>query len=169
MLKDFMEQYWGNRMTVTKQENLKSKFWKFLNSFLVDMLIFIAAILTVILILVLIYVITGQSKLRALISNITLQTIRTMEVLSTDKPVQNCNSGLFKILMILNLVIVMSLLLRKIQKSILFWGQLFSNMVKIKLILANTKSYVSINLSQSARNMHLFKLMGWNITKRCHP
>ena len=62
--------------------------------------------------------------------------------------------------MILNLVIVVSLLLRKIKKSILFWGQPFSNMVKVKLCLADTKSYVSLNLNQSARNMHLFKLMG---------
>ena len=83
-----------------------------------------------------------------------------MEALSTDKPVQNCNSGLLKILIILNLVIVVSLLLRKIKKSILFWGQSFSNMVKIKLILADTKSYVSLNLNQSAGNMHLFKLKG---------
>ena len=124
------------------------------------MLIFIAAIVTVILVLVLIYILTGQSKLRALISTITLQRIRAMEALSTEKPVQNCNLGLLKILMILNLVIVMSLLLRKIKKSILFWGQPFSNMVKIKLILADKKSYVSLNLNQSARNMHLFKLMG---------
>ena len=83
-----------------------------------------------------------------------------MEALNTDKPVQNCNSGLLKILMILNLVIVVSLLLRKIKKSMLFQGQLFSNMVNIKLILADTESYVSLNSSQSARNTHLFKLMG---------
>ena len=44
MLKDFIEQYRDNRMTVTKQENSKSKFQKFINSFLVDTLIFIAAI-----------------------------------------------------------------------------------------------------------------------------
>ena len=94
MLKDFMEQYQENRMPVTKQENSKSKFQKFINSFLVDMLIFIAAILTVILVLVLIYIITGQSKLRALIITIALQRIRTMEALSTDEPLQNCNSGL---------------------------------------------------------------------------
>ena len=160
MLKDFMEQYWENRMTVTKQENSKSKFQKLINSFLVDTLIFTAAILTVILVLVLIYVITGQSKLRALIGTITLQRIRTVEALCTDKPDQNYNSGLLKILMILNLVIVVSLLLRKIKKSILFRGQLFSNLVKTKLILDNTKSYVSLNLNQSARNTHLFKLMG---------
>ena len=99
------------------------------------MLIFIPAILTVILVLVLIYILTGQSKLRALISTITLQRIRAMESLSTEKQVQNCNLGSLKFLMILNLVILMSLLLRKIKKSILFWGQPFSNMVKIKLIL----------------------------------
>ena len=160
MLKDFMEQYRENRMTITNHENPKSKFQKFINSFLVDMLIFIAAILTVFLALVIIYVLTGQSKLRALISTITLQRIRTVEALNTDKPVQNSNWGLLKILMILNLVIVVSLLLRKIKKSILFWGQPFSNLVKVKLFLADTKSYVSLNLNQSARYMHLFKLMG---------
>ena len=148
-------------MTITKQENPKSNFQKFINSFLVDMLIFIAAILTVLLALEIIYVLTGQSKLKALIITIALQRIRAVEALNTDKPVQNCNSGLLKILMILNLVIVVSLLLRKIKKSIFFcWGQPFSNMVKVKLFLADTKSYVSLNLNQSARNMHLFKLMG---------
>ena len=84
------------------------------------MLIFIAAILTIFLVLVIVYILTGQSKLRALISTIALQRVRTMEALNTYKPVQNCNSGLLKILMILNLVIVVSLLLRKIKKSILF-------------------------------------------------
>ena len=47
MFKDFMEQYQENSVPVTKQENPKSKFRMFINSFLVDMLIFIAAILTV--------------------------------------------------------------------------------------------------------------------------
>ena len=155
-----MEQYRENRMAIIKQENPKSKFQKFINSFLVDTLIFIAAILTIFLALVIIYILTGQSKLRALISTIALQRIRTVEAPNTDKPVQNCNSGLLKLLMILNLVIVVLLLLRKIKKSILFRGQPFSNLVKVKLFLADTKSYVSLNLSQSAGNMHLFKPMG---------
>ena len=62
--------------------------------------------------------------------------------------------------MILNLVKVVSLLLRKIKKSVLFWGQPFSNMVKIKLYLEDTKSYASIDLNKIARNTHLFKLTG---------
>ena len=107
-----------------------------------------------------IYVLTGQSKLKALITNIALQRVRAMEALNTDRQVQNCNSGLLKVLMILNLVIVVSLLLRKIKESIFFWGQPFSNMVKIKLFIADAKSYVSLNLNQSAVNTHLFKLIG---------
>ena len=160
MLKDFMEQYQENRITVTKQENPKSKFRTFINSFLIDTLIFIAAILTVFLAFVIIYVLTGQSKLKALMTTMALQRVRAMEALNTDRQVQNYNWGLLKVLMILNLVIVALLLLRKIKKSIFFWGQPFSSMVKIKLFLADTKSYVSLDLNQLAGNKHLFKLMG---------
>ena len=124
------------------------------------MLIFIAAILTVFLVLVIHYVITGQSKLKALITTMALERIRAMEVLDTGRQAQGCNSGLLKILMALNLVIVVPLLLRKIKKSIFFWGQPFSNMVKIKLFLADTKLYVSLDLNQLAGNTHLFKLTG---------
>ena len=62
--------------------------------------------------------------------------------------------------MILNLIIVVLLLLRKVKKSVFLWGQPFSKMVKIKLFLADTKSYVSLTLNQSTRNAHLFKLIG---------
>ena len=160
MLKDFVEQYQENKMTIIKQGNPTSKFRKFINSFFVNTMIFIAAILTVFLILVIIYVLTSQSKLKALITTMALQRDRAVEALNTDRQVQNCNSGLLKVLMIQNLVIVVSLLLRKIKKSTFFWGQPFLNMVKIKLFIANTKSYVSLNLNQSAGNTHLFKLIG---------
>ena len=129
-------------MTIIKQENSTSKFRKFIKSFLVNMLIFIAAILTVFLVLVIIYVLMGQSKLKALTTTMALQRVRAMEGLNTDRQVQNCNFGLLKVLLILNLVIVVSLLLRKVKKSIFFWGQPFLNTVKIKLFLADAKSYV---------------------------
>ena len=83
MLKDFLEQYWENRKSVTKQENQKTKFKTFTNSFLVDTLIFIVAILF--LAFVIIYVLTGQSKLKALMTTIALQRVRAMEALNTDR------------------------------------------------------------------------------------
>ena len=89
-----------------------------------------------------------------------LQRVRAIEAINTDRQVQNCNSGLLKVSMILNLVIVALLLLRKFKKSIFFWGQPFSNMVKIKLFLADTKLYVLLDLNQFTRNKDLFKLTG---------
>ena len=160
MLKDFMKHYCKNRMTIVKHNNPQSKFRQFINSFLVVMLMFIAAILTVFLVFMIIYIITGQSKLKTLITTMALQRVRAVEALNTDRQIQNCNSRLIKILMILNLIVVVSLLLRKVKKSVFFEDQPFSNMVKIKLFLADTKSYVSLNLNQSAGNAHLFKLIG---------
>ena len=147
-------------MTIVKQNNPQSKFRKFINSLLIDMLMFIAVVLTVFLVLMIIYILTGQSKLKTLITTMALQRVRAVEALNTDRQTQNCNSRSIKVLMILNLIIVVLLLLRKVKKSVFFWGQPFSNMVKIKLFLADTKSYVSLNLNQSTRNAHLFKLIG---------
>ena len=160
MLRDLIDQYQENRITVTKQESPTSKFRSFISSFLIDMLVFIAAILTVFIIFVIIYIIMGQSELKALVATIALQRVRAADALNTNRQTQNCNSELLTILVILNLVIVVSLLLRKIRKSAFFQGQLFSNMVKIKLFLADTKSYVSLDLNKKARNTHLFKLTG---------
>ena len=160
MLRDFIDQYQENRITTTKQERPTSKFKSFINSFLIDMLVFIAAILTVFIILIIIYIITGQSKLRVLVATMALQRVRAVEALNSNRQTQNCNSELLTILMILNLVIVVLLLLRKIKKSVFFWGQPFSNMVKIKLFLEDTKSYVSLDLNKIAWNTHVFKLTG---------
>ena len=70
------------------------------------MLIFIAAILTMFLAFVMIYVTTSQSKLKTLMTIMALQRVRAVETLYTDRQVQSCNSGLLKVLMVLNLVIV---------------------------------------------------------------
>ena len=116
MLKDFTEQYQENRITATKWESPTSKFRTFINSFLVDTLIFIAAILTMFLVFVILHIITGQLKLKMLVTTMTLQRIRAVEALNTNRQAQNCNSGILKILLILNLVVVVSLLLRKIKR-----------------------------------------------------
>ena len=120
MPRDIIDQYQENRITATKQESPTSKFRSFINRFVIDM--FIVAILTVFIIFVIIYIIMGQSKLKALVENMALQLVRTVEALNTNRQTQNCNSELLKILMILNLVIVVSLLLRKIKKSVFLLG-----------------------------------------------
>ena len=54
-----------------------SKFQSFLNSFLVDIFVFTAALVTLIIMLIIIYVLYGQSKLKALVTNIAMQRIKS--------------------------------------------------------------------------------------------
>ena len=58
------------------------------------MSVFIAAILAVFIIFVIIYIITGQSKLKVLVTTMALQRIRAVDALNTNRQTQNCNSEL---------------------------------------------------------------------------
>ena len=63
-------------LDITKET---SKFKSFLNNFLVDILLFTAALVTMIITLVIIYIMYGQSKLKALVTNIAMQCIKGVE------------------------------------------------------------------------------------------
>ena len=78
-LQDLAVQY-GNKENILnkKEQELENpeenlKFKSFLNSFLADILIFTAPLITLIITLALIYVMYGQSKLKALVTNIVMQ------------------------------------------------------------------------------------------------
>ena len=55
---------------------------------------------------------------------------------------------------------VVLMILVRIKKNKIFQGQSFSNMVTIKFCLADTESYVPLELNKLAGNVHLFKLTG---------
>ena len=61
------------------------------------MLVFIEAILTVFIVFVIIYIITGQSKLKALVATMALHRVRAIDSLNTNKQSnQSCNSRVIK-------------------------------------------------------------------------
>ena len=63
-LKDFIHQYQENRRIDNQRKmNQNSRIKTFINSFITDLLVFIAAILTILIMFTIIYTITGQSKL----------------------------------------------------------------------------------------------------------
>ena len=139
-----------------KQNEQNSKFRTFITSFIADTLVFSAALLTVIVTLLVIYMISGQSKLKMLVANIALQHIKAIEAFTPRYQNAHCDFGVIKFIMIL--VIVTILAFGKLRKSRIFRGWLFSNIVKIKLFIADAQSYVPIDLSKIAGNVHLFKL-----------
>ena len=133
----------------------------FLTSFTADVLVFTAALMTVVIMFKIIYMLTGQSKLKTLVANIALQCIKAIEALNPkNQGTQNCDFGMLKFLLVFNFVIVVLMILLKFKESKIFQGHFFSNMVKIKLFIADTESYVPLELNKLARNLHLFKLTG---------
>ena len=168
MLKESVNQYREKRKLLNlqektneeKQNKQNSKFRTFITSFIADALVFSAALLTVIVTLVVLYMISGQSKLKIPVANIALQYTQAIEAFNLKYQNKQCDFGVLKFIMILILVIVTILAFGKLRKSRIFRGWLFSNIVKIKLFIADAQSYVPIELSKIAGNVHLFKLTG---------
>ena len=84
-MKDFITQC-KYRKRITDKQNKKaiekaqigSTLGAFLDSFIVDMLLFIAALISLVVTLVVMYMVCGQSKLKALVANIALQHTRVV-------------------------------------------------------------------------------------------
>ena len=143
-----------------KEKSIKEPtFNAFLSSYMVDVILFVTGILTVILTFINMNMLCGQSKLKSVVANLALQCVKIVEA-AAIKDFNNCNLELIQLLIMLNLIVTILIVLAKLRKSKVFQGHVFTNMVKIKLFLANTQSYVPLQLNSAAGNIHLFKLSG---------
>ena len=119
-LKDYIKQFQehNKQLQLEKQrDNTKSKFKIFISSFIVDIIGFSATLLTIIITLVIIYIVTGHSKLKTLVANIALQHIKTIEAAALNPNYVICENGLVRILMIINLGIVTLMALAKLKRA----------------------------------------------------
>ena len=103
----------------------------------------------------------GQSKLKALVTNIAMQQIKAVEATDASDMLCTCKTqwyimGMWIIITLGMLYIVTN----KIRKSSLFKGHLFPNNTKILLFVSNTHSYIPIKLCSVAGSIHLFKIRG---------
>ena len=67
-------------------------FQSFLISFLANVLIFAAALITLIITLIIIYMLYRQSKLKALVTNIAMQRIKAVEVADMNDMLWTCKT-----------------------------------------------------------------------------
>ena len=166
-LRDLAVQYQNKRNILNKKEQELdnpeeiSKFKPFLNSFLADILIFTAALITLIITLVIIYVMYGQSKLKALVTNIMMQRIKTVEAADVSDMLCTCKTQWYIMGMLTIITLdMLYLVTNKLRKSSFFKGRLFSNNTKKLLFISNTNSYLPIKLCRATRSIHLFKING---------
>ena len=97
-LQDLAIQYKNKKNILDKKDQEldkpeeNSKFRLFLNSFLANVLIFTVALITLIIMLIIIYMIYGQSKLKALVTNIAMQRIKAVEAADMSNMLCTCKT-----------------------------------------------------------------------------
>ena len=98
-LQDLAVRYRNKKNILDKEErNLDkpkesdSRFQSFLNSFIANVLISTAVLITLIIMLIIIYVLYGQSKLKALVTNIAMQRIKAVEAADINGMLCTCKT-----------------------------------------------------------------------------
>ena len=125
------------------------------------MLIFISALITLVITLIIIYVLYRQSKLKASVMNIAMQRIKVVEAADMSDILCICKTQWYIMGMLVIITLgMLYLVTNKIRKTSFCKGCFFSNNTKILLFVSNTHSYVPIKLCRVAGNIHLFKIRG---------
>ena len=103
----------------------------------------------------------GQSKLKALVTNIAMQCIKGIEATDVSDMLYTCKTQWYIMGMLIIITLgMLYLVTNKVRKSSFFKGCLISNNTKILLFVSNTHSYVPIKLCRVARSIHLFRIRG---------
>ena len=121
----------------------------FTNNFIVDIFVFIIAIISVITTMIIVYVLCKHNKLRTLVANLALQHVKEVSTIATKKEGRDsmckCTSQFYIILAlsiaIIGLVIFMILQVRRIK---LCRGQLFLKVFKIMLFISDIQYYILV-------------------------
>ena len=160
-------QYQNKRKILNKKDQEldktkeNSEFKSFLNSFLADIILFTATLVTMIITLVIVYIMYGQSKLKALVTNIAMQCIKGVEATDMSDMLCMCKTQWYIMGMLIIITLgMLYLVTNKIRKSSFFKGCLFSNNTKILLFISNTHLYIPIKLCRVAGSIHLFRIRG---------
>ena len=147
-----------------KKENNGNKLSKhsFFDNYIMDIFLFIAAILSMIATAAFVCIMCKHAKLKALLTGIAFQPIRGTDAIfgsiNENEQLQWYTIEALP-LMIIGLTLF---ILVTTQKCRIFRGQLFSNtvMLTVMLFLSDVNQYVPIKLCKTVGSIHLFKVFG---------
>ena len=121
--------------------------------------IFVMAIISLIIILIVIRLIFKGEKMRALVTNLAM-TKGVKAMIEETKTETNYEYWIIITWVSLILIGIMFLTIEKLYKMPIFRKYHYSNTIKIMMFLSNIKSYVPIKLCKTSGSIQLFKLMG---------
>ena len=160
-LKEPAHQYKQKGQILNKREDDNKH--SFFNNLIMDIFLFIAAILSMIATTAtIVHLVCKHTKLKALIMGITFQPIKQAEaIFGTEKEQHTCTAQEFTIAVLTSMVIGLIIyVLATMQKCTIFKRRLYSNTVTVMLFFSDIKKYVPIKLCKTTGSIHLFQIYG---------
>ena len=164
-LKDFIHQYNYKKEIFDLNErhdtiDLTTNKNVFSNNYIVNVLLFITAVILLPVTTFAIYLLCKHKKLRILVAKPALQLVKEVDAVTKQKEINvEC-----KILTYISLAVtIFGLVVFAVihsRTSKLCRGCMFSNTVKIIIFISNVQYYVPIKLCKTIGSIHLFKITG---------
>ena len=127
----------------------------------VDIFLFIAAIISMLVVIAIIHIVCKHTKLKTLLTGITFQPIKQTEAAVASQIQQHYTTQWYAIpaltLMIVLLIIYICLTM---QRCTIFKRRLYSNTITIMLFFSDIKQYIPVKLCKSMGSIHLFQIYG---------
>ena len=168
-LNDLAYQYKQKKQILNKRENNNSKH-SFFNNIIMDVFLFIAAILSMIATAAIVHILCKHAKLKAVITGIVFYPIKQTEaIFGNGKEQNNCAVQWYTIaaltLMIIGLTIYT---LETTQKCTIFKRRLYSNTVTVRLFFSDIKQYIPVKLCKPQEAFICFKFMDNYLQTKSH-
>ena len=135
----------------------------FTNNFIIDIFVFIIAIISVITTMIIIYTLCKHNKLRTLVVSLALQQVKEVSTVEIKKEENRCKcTSQFYVIVALSIIIkgLVVFTIVQVKRIKLCRGQLFSNVVKIMHFISDVQYYIPVKLCKTAGSIHLFKITG---------
>ena len=165
-LKDFVYQYQQKEQMLDKCKNNINNISKhlFFDNYIMDIFLFIAAILSMIATAAIVHIMCKHAKLKALITGIAFQPIKgTDAIFSSINESENCTckAQWYTIAALALMIIGLKFfILATTRKCRIFRGNFFSNTLMVMLFFSDVVQYVPVKLCKTAGSIHLFKILG---------
>ena len=131
----------------------------FTNNFIIDVFVFAIAIISVIFTIIIIYAICKHNKIRTLVTSLAFQQAKEVKAEEINEGNYSCEcTAQFYIILALSVIIIGLVLfvILQVRTIKLCRGWLFSNVVKIMLLISDIQYCIPVKLYRTAGSIHLF-------------
>ena len=161
-LKDFMHHYKNRKEIFDLNEmhdatDLTTNKNFFSNNYIVDIFLFITAVISLLVTTLAIYVLCKHKKLRTLVTSLGLQQVKEIGTV-TQKEINTKHKTFTYISLALTIFGLVMVAILHYRKTKLCKGCMFSNAVKIMIFISDIQYYIPIKLYKTSGSIHTFKI-----------